>query len=208
MCLPSRIGPSNKVEPIVTFTSALAFVLLRCVVLLWLASPFVVFAQTFLPGTQPLTVEGDLAAMMVDGIHVFLDRKTQEMQKERDDLWDRADRIQFVTQSRQRFRRIIGAVDNRVPIKALELVGSTSNPAQIATGRGFKVLRVRWPVFEGVHGEGLLLQPDGPPAARVVASRTPTGRRKCWLDSLSEYHRLLNSRDGSPSQAVRSWFPL
>ncbi len=106
---------------------------------------------------------------MVDGIHVFLDRKTQEMQKERDGLWDRADRTQFVTQSRQRFRRIIGAVDKRIPIKALELVGTTSSPAQIATGRGFKVLRVRWPVFEGVHGEGLLLQPDGPPAARIVA---------------------------------------
>ena len=28
---------------------------------------------------------------------------------------------------------------------------------------------MRWPVFEGVHGEGLLLQPDGPPAARIVA---------------------------------------
>jgi dienelactone hydrolase len=126
-------------------------------------------AQTSLPGTQPLTVDGDLAAKMVDGIHVFLDRKTQEMQKERDNLWDHVDRIQFITQSRQRFRTIIGAVDNRVPIKALELVGSTSSPAQIATGRGFKVLRVRWPVFEGVHGEGLLLQPDGPAAARIIA---------------------------------------
>ena len=136
---------------------------------LWLISPCTIWTQTFLPGTQPLIVEGDLAAKMVDGIHVFLDRKTQEMQKERDDLWERADRIQFITQSRQRFRKIIGAVDKRVPIKALELVGSTSSPAQIATGRGFKVLRVRWPVFEGVHGEGLLLQPDGPAAARIVA---------------------------------------
>ena len=142
---------------------------LRHMLFLGFISPLAIWAQTPLPGTQPLTVEGDLAARMVDGIHVFLDRKTQEAQKERGDLWDRADRIQFVTQSRQRFRRIIGAVDNRVPIKALELVESTSSPAQIATGRGFKVLRVRWPVFEGVHGEGLLLQPDGPPAARIVA---------------------------------------
>ncbi|MCI0620730.1 MAG: dienelactone hydrolase family protein [Acidobacteria bacterium] len=134
-----------------------------------LGSPFTARAQTSLPGTQPLTVEGDLAAKMVDGIHLFLDRRIQEVQKERDQLWDRADRIQFVTESRQRFRKVIGAVDSRVPIKALELVESTSRPAQIATGRGFKVLRVRWPVFEGVHGEGLLLQPDGPPAARIVA---------------------------------------
>jgi len=166
--LAEWFGQQNGAH-IVTFSNSLVVFLLRWVVPLWLASPCTIWAQASLPDTQPLTVEGDLAAKMVDGIHVFLDRMTQEMQKERDDLWDRADRIRFATQSRQRFRRIIGAVDNRVPIKALELVGSTSSPAQIATGRGFKVLRVRWPVLEGVHGEGLLLQPDGPPAARIVA---------------------------------------
>ena len=139
------------------------------VLTLGLSCASTVDAQTSLPGTQPLTVEGDLAMKMVDGIHAFLDRKLQAVEKERDQLWDRMDRIQFVAESRQRFRKIIGAVDNRVSIKALELVGSTSSPAQIATGRGFKVFRVRWPVFEGVHGEGLLLQPDGPLAARIVA---------------------------------------
>jgi dienelactone hydrolase len=152
-----------------TFSNSLAFFFFRCVVVSWLVWPQTAAAQSPLPGTQPLTIEGDLAAKMVNGIHVFLDRKIQEVQKERDQLWDRADRIQFVTASRQRFRKIIGAVDSRVPIKALELVETTSSPAQIATSRGFKVLRVRWPVFEGVHGEGLLLQPDGPPAARIVA---------------------------------------
>jgi dienelactone hydrolase len=153
----------------VTFSSSLAFFLFRCIAASCLALPVAVWAQTHLPGTQPLTVEGDIATRMVDGIHVFLDRRVQEVQKERDQLWDRSERIEFVTQSRLRFRKIIGAVDSRVPIRALELVGSTSMPAQIATGRGFKVLRVRWPVFEGVHGEGLLLQPDGPPVARIVA---------------------------------------
>ena len=146
--------------------------LLRWIALSWLVWSQVGFAQTPLSGTQPLTVQGDLAAKMVEGIHVFLDRKIQEAQKERDQRWDRADlkqHLKFVAESRQRFRRIIGAVDSRVPFKGLELVETTSSPAQIATGRGFKVLRVRWPVLEGVHGEGLLLQPDGPPAARIVA---------------------------------------
>ena len=155
-----------------TFSNSLTFFLLRCAIAWWVASPFSVWAQTTLPGTQPLTIEGDLASKMVDGIHLFLDRKLQEVQKERDQLWHHADlkqSLQFVVESRERFRRIIGAVDRRVPIKALELVETTSSPAQIATGRGFKVLRVRWPVFEGVNGEGLLLLPDGPPAARVVA---------------------------------------
>lgn len=151
------------------FMNRCSLSLLAFTLFLGLNSPCAIWSQTSLPGTLPLTAEGDLAAKMVDGIHVFLDRKTQEMQKERDQLWNRADRIPFITESRQRFRKIIGAADKRVPIRALELVGSTSSPGEIATGRGFKVLRVRWPVFEGVHGEGLLLQPERSPAARIVA---------------------------------------
>ena len=115
-----------------TFSNSLTFFSLRCAIAWWVASPFAVWAQTTLPGTQPLVMDGDLASKMVDGIHLFLDRRLQEVQKERDQLWDRADRIQFVTASRQRFRKIIGAVDRRVPIKALELVETTSSPAQIA----------------------------------------------------------------------------
>jgi len=134
-----------------------------------LACPFVALAQVSLPGTAPLALEGDLAARMVDDIHAVLDRRTGEVQNERDRLWSRTNRTQFAIESRQRFRKIIGATDERLPIKALDLVQTTSSPAQIATSRGFKVLRVRWPVFEGVHGEGLLLQPDGLPAARIVA---------------------------------------
>jgi hypothetical protein len=133
--------------------SVLTFSLARFTLLV-LAWPATAGAEAILPGTKLLTVDGDLAAKMVDGIHVFLDRRIQQAQKDRDQLWDRADRIQLVTESRQRFRKIIGAVESRIPIKALALVETTSSPAQIAIGRGFKVLRVRWPVFEGVHGEG------------------------------------------------------
>jgi dienelactone hydrolase len=167
--LSAVFAMTTRKEDFITRCNAKRLSFLPLTLLLGLISPCAIWAQTSLPGTQPLTVEGDLGARMVGGIHAFLDHKIQEMQKEREHLWDRPDRIRFVTESRQRFRKIIGAVDNRVPIKALELVGSTSSPAQIAIGRGFKVLRVRWPVFEGVHGEGLLLQPDGPAAARVVA---------------------------------------
>ena len=47
---------------------------------LWLLIPLpCAIAQSTLPGTKPLTVEGDLATKMVDCIHVFLDRKTQEL---------------------------------------------------------------------------------------------------------------------------------
>lgn len=144
----------------------------QAICVLGLALQSAASAQAPLPGTRSLTLEGDLAASMVDGIHTLLDRRTKEVQKERDRLWDLAsleERARFVPASRERFRRRIGAVDGRVPVKALDLVGTTSIPAEIGAGRGYKVFRVRWPVFEELHGEGLLLQPDGLVAARIVA---------------------------------------
>jgi dienelactone hydrolase len=39
----------------------------------------------------------------------------------------------------------------------------------MGTGTGYRIYAVRWPVFEGVDGEGLLLEPFGRPVARVVA---------------------------------------
>jgi len=71
---------------------------------------------------------------------------------------------------------MIGAVDTRVEAQAPELVGSLAVPARISEGPGYKVYAVRWPVFagptadsDGLEAEGLLLQPEGEPVARVVA---------------------------------------
>ena len=43
------------------------------------------------------------------------------------------------------------------------------SPAEVARGRGYRVFAVRWPVFDDVEAEGLLLEPDGAPKARMVA---------------------------------------
>ncbi len=115
-------------------------------------------AQTPLPGTAPLTMQGDLAAQMVDGINDYLVRATAESIAKRP-----------AAPSRERLKKIIGAVDPRVPDVRIELVATTRTSALIATGNGYKVYAVRWPVFEGVAAEGLLLTPDHPPLARIVA---------------------------------------
>src|SRR3954451_15410614 len=62
-------------------------------------------AQTVLPGTKPLTFEGDPALGMVDAIRTFLDRETTASEAGRTALpaSDPAAR-------RERFRRLIGAV--------------------------------------------------------------------------------------------------
>jgi dienelactone hydrolase len=130
----------------------------------WLMAASIAEAQNTLPGTKPLILEGDPAAAMVDGIHSFLDRETELTAERRPALWG-----SDVLLNRERFRKMIGAADQRAPVIALELDATTSQPAEVAGGAGYRVLAVRWPVFGDVTAEGLLLEPASPPKARIVA---------------------------------------
>src|SRR6185436_14011462 len=60
-------------------------------------------------------------------------------------------------------------VDARLPIAGLEYISSTTGSAKVAETERYTIFAVRWPVFDGVDGEGLLLQPKGNAVARVVA---------------------------------------
>ena len=140
------------------------------VAMLWLP----LAAQTPLPGTAPLTAQGDLAAQMVDGINEYLLRATSESPGKRAALWKRDSSSvenyeRSISPNRERLKKIIGAVDPRVPAVSMELVATVSTPALVANGPRYKVYAVRWPVMEGVTAEGLLLDPDQPPVARIVA---------------------------------------
>ena len=131
-------------------------------------------AQTVLPSTRPLETSQDLAAEMVEGIHRYLDRATRSAVSDRDRNWSpdfsSADEYwRSVDANRERLKTILGVGDPRLPVDALELVATTDRPAKIALGEGYEVLAVRWEVLPGVFGEGLLLQPDSPPRARIVA---------------------------------------
>lgn len=131
-------------------------------------------AQNPLPGTTPLTIEGDLAARMVDGINQYLIRETGKAVERRLGYWKHdyssaAAYEQSVSTNRERLRRIIGATDPRAVVTALEFHSTTAHDSVLGKGAGYRIHAVRWPVFEGVFAEGLLLQPDGPPAARIVA---------------------------------------
>src|SRR5437868_9309455 len=100
-------------------------------------------AQGPLPGTAPLTVQGDLALQMVDGINADLLEKTAQSVARRP-----------ATPNREIFRKIIGAVDARLPVDALEYVSGAAT-AKVGEGVGYKMFAVRWPVFAGVTGAGL-----------------------------------------------------
>src|SRR5579872_3297535 len=130
-------------------------------------------AQTALPDTKPLTAEGDIAAQMVDGINRFLEKATAASEKQRASLWKRnyesaQSYQQSVAPNREHFRKIIGAVDARLPVPSVELDATMARTALVSEGPGYKTYAVRWPVFEGVESEGLLLKPEHP-VARIVA---------------------------------------
>ncbi len=131
-------------------------------------------AQSALPGTAPLTDKSDFAAKMVDGINDYLLRATDDSVSKRASRWNpnyqSADAYeQSVAKNRERLKKIIGAVDHRIPFDALTLNESAPAKDVIASGPGYKVYAARWPVLDGMTAEGLLLEPDRPPVARVVA---------------------------------------
>jgi len=141
-----------------------------------LAIPTVALAkdQTLLPGTQPLVLDGHSSVQMIAGINAFLAREIERSVTNRVVFWKRdfSSREAYeksVMPNRERLRRIIGAVDQRLPVKALELVSDTDHPSEVADTESFTVFAVRWPVIEGVFGEGLWLRPKTTPVARVVA---------------------------------------
>ena len=131
-------------------------------------------AQDTLPDTQPLALTGDLSSQMVAGIDKFFTRELEQSLAGRQKYWQRDFTSSqayeaSVQTNRERLRKIIGAVDPRLPVTALEFVSSTTTPAQDAEMDSFTVKTVRWPVFDGVFGEGLLLEPKGQVAACIVA---------------------------------------
>ncbi|MEI6464778.1 MAG: hypothetical protein WCQ89_08645, partial [Verrucomicrobiota bacterium] len=130
-------------------------------------------ADGLLPGTAPLTLTGDLSAQMIAGIDRRLEGLVAETAAARASQWrpdfsSRAAYAQSVAPNRARLARMLGVVDARVAAPQPEYVSVGAADATVAETDRFTVYAVRWPVFDGVWGEGLLLRPKGEPVARVV----------------------------------------
>ncbi len=121
-------------------------------------------SQSVLPGTKRLDIEGDVAAAMVAGMDRFLMRETRSARKDRDSQRDTASDEAL----RQRLSEMLGLIDSRES-GTIRVVSPMDGPAEVASGQGYRIFEVIWPALKGVDGEGLLLQPDGPPVANVIA---------------------------------------
>ena len=75
-----------------------------------------------------------------------------------------------VATNRARLAYILGVRDPRRPFRAPELVATLTEPALIYRAKEYDVLTIRWPTLDGVHGEGLLLEPhQGKGLAQIIA---------------------------------------
>lgn len=131
-------------------------------------------ADETLPGTQTLTMEGDITAQLVDGVDRFLLQQIEQSIKHRETFWQRdfASPQAYsasLEANRKQLRKILGVTDERIAVDALELVSTTSQSHVVLDADGYKVYAVRWPVMRNMHGEGLWLVPDGKVLANVIA---------------------------------------
>ena len=126
-----------------------------------------------LPGTALLSEKHNLADLMMDGAHRFVERQIEESIQKRPQYWRRdfSSKKAYeasIEANRKHFLQIIGAVDPRLPAR-MERFGDDDNPAMVAETAAYRIYQVRWPVLEGVTGEGLLLEPRSGVRASVIA---------------------------------------
>lgn len=140
-----------------------------------------------LPGTAPLTFEGNLSFHLLEQAHSFADRKIKEAQDTRSRYWKRdfSSRQHYgrsVEENKARFKKYLGVLDrdggaaNYNPALPdwgkpvyMEKYAVAGDSVLIAETAKYRVYQVRWPVLERVYGEGLLVQPKTKPAASVIA---------------------------------------
>jgi hypothetical protein len=127
-----------------------------------------------LPNTRPLDEKDDPAMKMVAGIDKYLTRALAASVEKRKQHWkpDYSSPEAYaksVEPNRQRLKKILGMVDERKKFDDIEYVGGPRTPSLVAETDLYKVHAIRWPVFDGVDGEGLLLEPKGKVVAQVVA---------------------------------------
>ena len=149
-------------------------------------------AGIFPAETLPLSIEGDLASQMIDGIDRFLLRQIE------DNAASRAERFKIDATSpeayeaslkphRAQLAKCLGIRDPRMPFDSPEVIAEVGDDAVIAQSEKFTVQAIRWPVLSdpspmgqglpSIFGEGLLLTPKGDVAANVIvlpdADQTP-----------------------------------
>jgi len=155
----------------------LAFGLLPCLMLICCAfasGQAVGRGAQPLPGTEPLTVTGDLADALVAGADRFLLKQLDSSTAGRARYWNRDFRSvdaynTSVEPNRKRLAHILGVRDARVPFDGPQHPFPFQWTEPIQTGETvYSISSIRWPSFGDVTGEGLELTLDEGTARVIV----------------------------------------
>ena len=116
-----------------------------------------------LPGTEVLTMEGDIAAQMVAGIDKFLLREIDLSVQRREKHWNRDFSSpeaynKSIEPNRQRLKKILGVVDEREP-KRGPFLGFSYTEDTVVGSSDFKfvIMTISWPIMRDVMAHGLFL---------------------------------------------------
>jgi dienelactone hydrolase len=140
-----------------------------------------------MPGTLPLTAEGDLSIKVLDGAHAFIEDKINNSIAGRNKLWKRdfssVEAYEHsVLPNRQRFMTYVGVEDESTPLPnhntgvpdknpgvAMEKYAVNNDAQLVAETTRYRIYQVRWPVLNRIYGEGLLLEPKTKPRGNIIA---------------------------------------
>lgn len=135
-----------------------------------------VFSSTIMAqmpfASESLTEKGDLSALMVQGIDRFLTQRTQQIKKERSNLWNydfsSSDAFNLATKNnRDLLATRLGVADRR-SASSMEILTDKSLKQLGVIGEEYIIYAVRWKVLDELWAEGLLVQPKNKIAARIV----------------------------------------
>lgn len=148
-------------------------------------------------GTRKLSMPDVIAPVLVREIDDFLLRQLGKSERDRVRYWKRdyssAEAYRdSLEPNRRRLGKILGLLDERRDFDSPELIATYETSALVSTDAGFKVFRIRWPVLDGVYGEGLLLQPDN---KEIVADVIAMG------DAEHSPEMLAGLEDGIPPES-------
>jgi dienelactone hydrolase len=119
-----------------------------------------------LPGTQPLTMTGDLSAQMHEAALRDMDRRIADTPNQRPKFgkWESG-----LADERIHLSNLLGGLGMLAGRTPMERYGDDIYPALVAETSRYRVWQVRWNGPFATHGEGLLLEPRENPRAYVVA---------------------------------------
>ena len=122
-------------------------------------------------GTDPLELQGDIASQMIEGIDRFLLRQIESTSTKRDLVWKDfrefsrsrdhdPDRYRALLEGhRQRLAEMLGVRDQRSsPSELCRVQKLTAQAHGHPEGDSLEVQQVRWSVFPGTWGEGLMIE--------------------------------------------------